>query len=92
MATSDISFEALSYQEVKEIYLRNIRMGTIDECDSVLASIAAMDLIPIEIEEQGQRVTRHELNSMRERALKARGVLSFCGRRTPTYIPTGELR
>lgn len=93
MAHSEISFESLSYTEVREVYLRNIQMATIDQCDSVLAAIAAFDLIrPSEIEEQGQRITPRELNSSRERALKQRGILSWCTHRTPTYVPTSELR
>lgn len=92
MAAEEINFEELDYRGLRRVYLQNIRMRTIAECETLLAVIDALRLDrPMESDKSGERIALQTLDKTQLRAERQLGILQHCNRPPVSIVPPDDL-
>jgi hypothetical protein len=88
----EIQFDELTYAELRKVYLRNIRMRTVGECETLLAAVRALRIDrPTESDKSGERFAMQTLDRTEDAAEKQLGILRLVCRPNVSYLPPDDL-
>lgn len=92
MAAEDIQFAELDYAGLRRVYIENVQMRTIAECENLLAAIRVMRLDrPMESDKSGERFSVQTLDRTEEDAKRKLGILQICNQPPVSYVPPDDL-
>lgn len=92
MAAGDVNFAELDYAGLRRVYIENIQMRSIEECENLLAAIRVLRLDrPTESDKSGERIALETLKSTEEDAKRKLGVLRLTCQQPVSYLPPDDL-
>lgn len=92
MAAEEINFADLDYRGLRRVYIENIQMRTIAECQNLLAAIRVLRLDrPMESDKSGERISLQTLDKTEQEAKEAIGIFQLCDRRPRVIVPPDDL-
>ena len=88
----EINFAELTYAEKRKVYLENVQMRTIEECEPLLAAVRALRIDrPLESDKSGERIAMSTLDRTEDAAQKQRGIFLLACRPNVSYLPPDDL-